>query len=59
MVVFAVNVALVAPAGTVTVEGTLAAALLLDLRATCRCGPAQRHCAGRGSQTAHHARRTF
>lgn len=30
MVVFAVNVALVAPAGTVTVEGTLAAALLLD-----------------------------
>jgi hypothetical protein len=30
MDVFAVNVALVAPAGTVTVEGTLAAALLLD-----------------------------
>lgn len=30
MVVFAVNVALVAPAGTVTEEGTLAAALLLD-----------------------------
>lgn len=34
MDVFAVNVALVAPAGTVTVEGTLAAALLVD-SATC------------------------
>ena len=30
MDVFAVNVALVAPAGTVTVEGMLTAALLLD-----------------------------
>lgn len=30
MDVFALNVALVAPAETVTVEGTLAAALLLD-----------------------------
>jgi len=45
--VLTVKLALVAPAGTITLEGTLAAAVFVagqcDLHATCGSRPAQRH----------------
>jgi len=57
--VLTVKVALVAPAETITLEGTLAAVLSLDsgdLRATCGSRPAQRHRARGGLRAASDSR---